>query len=338
MASIEYNCLKGDFNMNADDFKFIVECAIKAPSGHNTQPWKFENTQDGIHIHPDFSRALPVVDKDNYELYIGLGCALENLLIAASQKSYSYTVQYPETATSCINIVLTKDVKNDIQPDTLFEYINIRQVTKCKYNNQPIPSDSLKQLSTCFNLNGISLLILDGKKNFDKIFKIIIEASNMQFNNNDFVNELVSWCRFSKREAIKTKDGIWSATMGMPGLGRFLGSMIMKNFVSAKSEAKRLTDLLNHTQGLAIFITEKNDPVSWVKIGQAFQRFGLKATMLGISHAHLNMPCEEYELRNILAKELSIESKNPLLLIRYGYAKKMPYSFRRSFEDVVITP
>ncbi len=51
--------------MKTEDFKFLVECAIKAPSGHNTQPWKFENIENGIIIHPDFKRALPVVDADN---------------------------------------------------------------------------------------------------------------------------------------------------------------------------------------------------------------------------------------------------------------------------------
>lgn len=316
------------------DFKFLVESAIKAPSGHNTQPWKFENTEDGIVIHPDFSRALPVVDKDNHALYIGLGCALENLLVAATQKGYQYTVQYPETATSCINVKLTKDEKNNIQPDKLFDYITTRQVTKSKYNNQQIPSDDLHQLNSCFSFDGISLLILDGKKNFEKIIPFIIEANNLQFGNKDFVNELVSWCRFSKSEAMKTKDGIWSATMGMPGLGRFLGSMIMRNFVTAKSEAKRLKDLLEHTQGLAVFIADKNDTATWVKTGQAFQRFGLSATMLGTSHAHLNMPCEELVVRKKIAKELNVETKHPLLLIRYGYADKMPYSFRRPFDEM----
>jgi hypothetical protein len=34
------------------------------------------------------------------------------------------------------------------------------------------------------------------------------------------------------------------------------------------------------------------------------------------------------------SKELGIENKHPLLLIRYGYANKMPYSLRRSFEEV----
>jgi hypothetical protein len=40
--------------MNKEDFNFLVECAVKAPSGHNTQPWKFENSANEIIIHPDF--------------------------------------------------------------------------------------------------------------------------------------------------------------------------------------------------------------------------------------------------------------------------------------------
>ncbi|MDF1574338.1 MAG: hypothetical protein P1P86_04000 [Bacteroidales bacterium] len=34
--------------MKTDDFKFLVEYAVKALSGHNTQPWKFESTEDGV--------------------------------------------------------------------------------------------------------------------------------------------------------------------------------------------------------------------------------------------------------------------------------------------------
>lgn len=181
------------------------------------------------------------------------------------------------------------------------------------------------------------MLILDGKKKFEKIIPLIIEANNLQFNNRDFLNELVHWIRFSKKEAEKKKDGIWSATMGMPGLGRFFGSLVMKNFVSAKSEEKRLIDLLEHTPGLAIFISDTNNAEAWVRTGQAFQRFGLATTHLGVSHAHLNMPCEEVTVRQKLAKALDVEGSHPLLLIRYGYAeKKMPYSYRRNFEDVVL--
>ena len=321
-----------------DDFKFLVESAIKAPSGHNTQPWKFEQIDNRIIINPDFNRSLPVVDNDNHELYISLGCALENLLIAAKQKGYVCKVQYPEKSGSSINVELNKDDSGKVETDILFDEIFKRQVTKSKYNNKHLPADVLKQLSSCFNFKGISLLILDGKRNFEKIIPTIIEANNFQFKNREFLNELVCWIRFSNNEAEKKKDGIWSATMGMPGLGRFLGSVVMKFFVTAKSEEKRLVDLLEHTQGLAIFISDTNNAEVWVKTGQSFQRFGLTATHLGVSHAHLNMPCEEIEVRHKLVKKLNLENKHPLLLIRYEYAEKMPYSYRRKFSDVIIPP
>jgi len=160
--------------MNTDDFNFFVECAIKAPSGHNTQPWKFENTEYGIIIHPDFTRKLSIVDKENYELYISLGCALENVLIAAKHRGFQYILQYPNTVKGNINVKLTKDKNNNIQPDILFDYIATRQVTKCKYNKKQISPDSLQQLSTCFNFNEISLLFLDGIENFQKLIPIII--------------------------------------------------------------------------------------------------------------------------------------------------------------------
>jgi len=321
--------------METDEFKFLVECAIKAPSGHNTQPWKFENTENGIIIHPDLKRALPVVDTDNYELYISLGCALENLLIAAKQKGFKFKVHYPEKSGSSIIIELIKDDTGKVTPDILFDYISKRQVTKSKYNDTTLSDAVFKELGSSFNFEGVSLRILDSKKNFEKIIPLIIEANNIQFNNKDFLNELVHWIRFSKNEAEKKKDGIWSATMGMPGLGRFIGSLVMKNFVTAKSEEKRLIDLLGHSPGLAIFISDTNIAEAWVKTGQAFQRFGLTATHLGVSHAHLNMPCEEIVVRQKLAKELGIENKHPLLLIRYGYADRMPYSFRRGFDEVI---
>jgi hypothetical protein len=95
------------------------------------------------------------------------------------------------------------------------------------------------------------------------------------------LNELVHWIRFSKNEAENRKDGIWSATMGMPGLGKFIGSFVMKKFVTAKSEEKHLNDLIEHTKGLAIFISDTNNTETWVKTGQAFQHFGLTASHLG---------------------------------------------------------
>jgi nitroreductase len=74
--------------------KELIRYATLAPSGHNTQPWKFSIKENSIRIFPDFTRHLTVVDPDNRELYISLGCALENLVIAARYAGYDSEVEY----------------------------------------------------------------------------------------------------------------------------------------------------------------------------------------------------------------------------------------------------
>ncbi|MCX8055031.1 MAG: hypothetical protein N3A67_05125 [Ignavibacteria bacterium] len=322
--------------MDTNDFNYLVECATKAPSGHNTQAWKFEKIQDGIIIHPDFTRALPIVDSDNHALYISLGCALENLVIAASKIGYKSIVDYPNNPNSSITIKLHLSGEINPSDEELFDFIKSRQVNRSKYTDKMVNNTELERLRNCFNYDGISLVLLNGKENFEKVIPLIIEANNMQFQNKQFVSELTDWFRYSKAEAEKTKDGLWTATMGLPSMWRFIGNFVMKNIVSAKSEAKRINEILQHTAGIAIFFSEKNDVTSWINVGRAFQRFGLTATKLSLCHAHLNMPCEEISVRQKLANLLELGDKHPLLLIRYGYAEKMPYSFRRNVEDVTV--
>lgn len=61
----------------------LIRYATLAASGHNTQPWLFRASAQAIAVVPDFTRRTPVVDPDDHHLYVSLGCAIENLAIAA---------------------------------------------------------------------------------------------------------------------------------------------------------------------------------------------------------------------------------------------------------------
>jgi hypothetical protein len=306
----------------------IVKYAGKAPSGHNTQPWKFKTGKDTITVLPDFTRALPVVDSDNHALYISLGCALENLIIAANELNFKTEVEYSGNKREPHILVRISEAP-ETEKSGLFEYIEKRQVTRNSYKPEKIPDDLLSEL---FNeAEGIHVRLFLSEDEINSLTPYIIEGNELQFSNKEFVNELVNWIRFSEKEVMKRGDGIWSASMGMPATGRFLGKIIMKNFVSAGSEAKRLKKLIQTSAGFALFMVEKNDPYHWIRLGQVFQRFGLVATKSGISHAHLNMPCEELQVREKLIRDFHLQDMTPLLLIRFGYSEPLPYSFRRKF-------
>ena len=69
----------------------LVKAAILAANPHNTQPWLFQVTESHIEVFADISRHLGAMDVYMREMHIGLGCAVENMLLAA--KAYGYETQ-----------------------------------------------------------------------------------------------------------------------------------------------------------------------------------------------------------------------------------------------------
>jgi hypothetical protein len=69
----------------------LVRAAILAASPHNTQPWLFKITNSSIELHIDTQRNVGALDPYLREEHIGTGCALENLMLAASAHGYKAT-------------------------------------------------------------------------------------------------------------------------------------------------------------------------------------------------------------------------------------------------------
>ena len=87
-----------------DDYLFMIEQATKAPSGHNTQPWLFRIVEAGIEIHPDKTKTLSIVDGNQREMFISLGCATENLCLAAQTKGYSAQVNIADNGNITVKL------------------------------------------------------------------------------------------------------------------------------------------------------------------------------------------------------------------------------------------
>src|SRR5277367_602219 len=68
-----------DATFASADVASVVATAARAPSVHNTQPWKFRITDDVIELHADPDRILTQIDPAGRELMISCGAALFGL-------------------------------------------------------------------------------------------------------------------------------------------------------------------------------------------------------------------------------------------------------------------
>src|SRR5678815_5003933 len=61
----------------------IIELACRAPSVHNTQPWRWRIRGAELELHADRSRQLQVGDPQGRNLVISCGAALHHAQVAA---------------------------------------------------------------------------------------------------------------------------------------------------------------------------------------------------------------------------------------------------------------
>lgn len=319
---------------SGSNFVDMIRFAILAPSGHNTQPWIFSIDENRITIYPDYQRRLSVVDADDHALFISLGCALENLIIAANQFGYRAHVSYDLEPDKSEKITLELEKNSESRENGLFEAIPRRQVTRQQYDSRTIPEQELKALETAAVQKGIIFKLFTMSSKIKPLIEFVKEGNRLQFNNKQFVDELISWIRFNKKSAERTRDGLYSATMGAPSIPTWMGKLVMK-LTSAENEAKKCEKAIKSSPALMMFIAETDDKRRWIDLGKSFQRVALTATQRNIKHAHLNMPCEEKSVRKNLQQHLGLNFEHPLLLLRIGYAEDMPDSLRRPVKDVL---
>lgn len=317
------------------DFIYMMEQAVKAPSGHNTQPWLFRVQKDRIQILPDMSKSLPAVDPDNRELFISLGCATENLCIAAEAKGYA---PLPVFSGSGEITVLLSEASMIKETSGLIEEISVRQTNRGIYSGEMIPSDQLSYLRNTPLEENISLhLWSKGKWEFDTLSSYIFAGNNRQMNDHLFKRELKSWMRFNKNHVRATSDGLSYAVFGAPNLPRLISETIMGSVLKVGIQNRGDKKKLDSSSHLALFALRTNTLPEWFALGRSLQRFLLRATEKNIAFAFLNQPCEVRDLSGLLAKDLSFTNEIPALILRLGYAKrKMPYSPRKSWRERLV--
>lgn len=311
----------------------IIGAAILAPSGHNAQPWKFSVKENEILILPDFKRRLPFVDPDDRELYISIGCALENLLIACSYFGFDTEEDYfPGDALNCIRITLSK---SETTSSSLYQNIPIRQSNRSYYDGKPVPDNDLDVLSKVRIDDGVYLKLLSFRQDMEPVICLSAEGCRQKYTDKAFIDELGTWLRFNEKEARESMDGLYTACMGMPSAPRWLGKKYLYSS-SPEKTAEKDNRKLRSSSALALFSSEFDDRLSWIKTGCSVERFALTAAGLHIKTAFVSQALQIPTLRFKLLQEVDLGGKYPQFLVRLGYAADVPKSFRRPVEQVLI--
>lgn len=314
------------------DARDLVRYATLAPNGHNTQPWRFELAPGRIVIRPDFTRRTPVVDPDDHHIFVSLGCAAENLALAAAARGLLGEPVFDAAGGGSIAFAYRD---GPAAPSALFDAIAQRQSTRADYDGRAVGAAELKALAAAATVPGVETILVTGRREIDRIRDLVLAGNSAQMADPAFVQELKTWLRFSPRHALATGDGLYGAASGNPPLPEWLGARAFDLVFTAGAENDKYAGQLRSSSGVAVFVAARDDPAHWVLAGRACQRFALQATALGLKHAFLNQPVEVPGLRADLAALAGTPGRRPNIVMRFGYGPTLPYSARRPVEAVI---
>lgn len=280
----------------------LVRAAILAASPHNTQPWRFKVTDSSIELYIDSQRNVGALDPYLREEYIGIGCALENLLLAASANGYAATTtlqagklepipQDPKT-----RFVARVDLAPGKRDESeLYTAIPRRHTNRSPYDpHKPIPSDFLDELNGLEGDNGDGKLFLftaEGDRR--KIAEVSSAANREIYSDPDVQRGSERWIRLKWRSVQEDRDGLTADAFGLPPIADAVVKMMTPGMVRWSGSHSRSNGYVNLMLSAPLIgfiaVRDRYEQEQCLLAGRIWQRAHLLATARDLAAR----PCNE---------------------------------------------
>jgi hypothetical protein len=308
--------------------RFLLRYAILAPSPKNSQPWAFSVQGNRVHIIADVRRGQLIADPGRRELYISLGCALENLLVAAEHFGFRHGVSYfPDSGNDELAVTVLfapGGVPSYARAGATLSAILRRHNDNSVFRNAPVPDELRRRLIACCVEPELRVNLTDDRHFRRWIEALTIQADRVEFANPAFRKELGYWIG----------QGVFGAPPLLAGLGQFAVSKIDLGETVAEQDHA----ILESAALLGLITTAGDSHLAHVRAGQLFERLWLTATALGVSIHPMSQTMRRPELRATVAELLPSPGWTPQHLFRVGYSsrKEEHHTPRRPLEDVLV--
>jgi hypothetical protein len=318
----------------ADKLRFLLGYAILAPSGHNTQPWRFRVVGDTVELCADRSRALPVNDPDNREMVIACGAALFNLRIAIRRFGYTGEVTLlpdPGQGDLLARVRLGAPWEATLEESALFDALPRRRTFRGRFDARDVPEGLVERLRSAATVEGATLFRVSGIAWRHALAELVAEGDRRQMADKRFRRELAAWIHANRSYS---HDGMPAYALGIPGLLSSAATFFIRTFDMGDARAARDRDIAEGSPLLVILATGDDTPDDWLHAGQALEHVLLQAASEGVYAGYLNQPCQVAELRSRMPELFELQGV-PQLVLRMGYGTPIEHTPRRGVVEVV---
>jgi hypothetical protein len=312
----------------------LLPAAILASSPHNTQPWRFESRPDALDVLADPDRALGPFDPFQRELHIGLGAAVENLVLAAGLLGRGVDVQWlpaPGRPEHVARLRLSGPSSSPGWAAALGE----RHVNRSPYDGRPLSDAQRSALLACAAGLPVVTFLDAGSEAGRRFAGETLDATHFITEDPEMAAVTMRWMRHDWREIQRRRDGITLACAGLPPPIRILATLAPPLPASQVHAGwiRGTEDGLRSSPTYAVLsVPDLDDRLGQLEVGRLWQRLHVRATSMGLSAQPLNQWMERVDRERQLgtapraaaaaARVLGRPGARPTFAFRIGVAPR----------------
>jgi len=347
-------------NAGNDEPLALVRAAILAASPHNTQPWLFKISDSAIELHIDTQRNVGALDPFLREEHIGMGCALENLLLAAPANGYAAAAELlpgklgpipaepkPQLLAR-VNLAAGKREESE-----LYNAIPLRHTNRGPYDPRRAISpdflDALQHLPD--DCPDVKLFLFTAEADRKKIAEISSAANAEIYSDPEVQHGSERWVRTQWSSVQKYRDGLTIDAFGLPPIASAIAEMMsarMLRWAASRSTDNGYANLMLSAPLIGfIAVRDRYAQEQCLQAGRIWQRAHLLATARGLAARPCNELVEMVDheralgrpaARVALLNELTADfTWQPTFVFYMGYPKLSAHaSPRRPVQDVLV--
>lgn len=305
--------------------------AVRAPSVHNSQPWRWRVGEESVHLHADPTRHLPRIDPARRDLMLSCGVALQHFTVALSALGWGSTVhRFPNPANpdhlASIEILGPSVSEQDI---ALAAAIPRRRTDRRWFSSWPVPSGDIALMASRAARLGVTLRRVEDE---GELAQVVAHAVREHISDPEYLAELSMW------------SGRHGTPAGVPARNtpatEKQGAFPSRVFANPVLDQPAGVNARDDAGVVLVLATATDDPTALLQAGEATGAVLLTATALGLASCPLTEALEIASTRDEVRTKLLGGDGFPQMLLRIGWAAlnadPLPATPRRPLSDVVV--